>query len=119
MSDSDAAGDVRIQPKNKNPTESGNEDRHHPRTHAARESDYHDYHGFDGKFRIVERGTESQQSADSENHKSERLAGPAQFRDDCTYHAKEDERLAFLEIRRRIETGRTARIPGEQPGTPN
>src|SRR5438876_4605424 len=47
-SDSDSAARVRIKPVDKYPTEGGNEYCHGPRSHAAREPDYHDHDCFPG-----------------------------------------------------------------------
>src|SRR5204862_5475976 len=76
-SDSDPAARVRIKPVDQYPTEGGNEDCHGPRSHAAREADYHDHDCFAGELRIIKQGPKSEQRADAKDHKRERLAGPA------------------------------------------
>src|SRR6266700_1777441 len=110
-SNSDPAARVRIKPVDEYPAEGGNEYGHCPRSHAARQSDYHDHDCFPGKFRIIEHGPKSKQRANAEDNKRERLAGPAQFSDNGAYHAKKYERLALLKIGKRISKRRAPRMP--------
>src|SRR5207247_9427447 len=97
-SDPDPAARVRIKPVDEYPTKSSNEDCHRPRSHTAREPDYHDHDCLPGELRIIEQGPKSEQRTDTEDNKRERLAGPAQFIDNRANHSQEDERLAFLKI---------------------
>ena len=91
-----------IKPIDQYPTKGGNEHGHRPRSHAARKPNYHDHDCFPSEFRIIEQGPKSEQRADAEDNKGERLAGPAQFSDNRADHAKKYQRLAFLKIGKRI-----------------
>src|SRR5436190_3435721 len=110
-SDPDPAARVRIKPVDEYPTESSNEDCHRPRSHTARESYYHDHDCLPGEFRIIEQGPKSEQRADTEDDKRERLAGPAQFSDNRADYAKKYQRLAFLKIRKWISKRGAPRMP--------
>src|SRR5262249_10447113 len=72
---SDPTTRVGIKPKQQSPDESGNEDRHRPRSHAAGQANYHNRDRFPGQFGVVEQSSKSQQRAYTEDNKSERLTG--------------------------------------------
>src|SRR5205814_10034411 len=77
----------------------------------------HQRDGFPSEFRVVEQGSKSQERADTEDNKRESLAGPAQLGDNRSDHAQEDERLALLEVGKRIRERRTAGMPRDRPRT--
>src|SRR5947208_11101494 len=70
---------------------------------------------FPSEFRVVKHGSKSQERANAEDNKRERLAGAGQFSDNCAYYSQEYKSLALLKVGKRIGERGAARMPRDYP----